>query len=96
MIHRDIRYRRFQRRNAIQHKVKIAASSFSFSPEYLANPRHVGQWAKGKVHCSCPLCACKSTEYFGVHDKSMHNYSASDRRKFMSMQEQITEYYTAV
>lgn len=42
MIHRDIRYRRFQRRNAIQHKVKIAASSFSFSPEYLANPRHVG------------------------------------------------------
>ena len=66
MIHRDIRYRRFQRRNAIQHKVKIAASSFSFSPEY-----------------------------FGVHDKSMHNYSASDRRKFMSMQEQITEYYTA-
>lgn len=65
MIHHDIRYRRFTRRNAIQRKRKIAVSSFCFSHEYLADPRHVGQWAKGKVHCSCPLCACKSTKVIG-------------------------------
>lgn len=96
MIHHDIRYRRFRRRNTIKRKCRIANSSFYFTPEYLANPRRIGQWNKGKVHCSCPKCACKSTKYFGVQDKSIRNYSACDRRKFMSMREQLAEYNLAV
>lgn len=96
MIHHDIRYRRFTRRNAIQRKRKIAVSSFCFSHEYLADPRHVGQWAKGKVHCSCPLCACKSTKVIGKRTNSQAGYSVSDLRKFDTLIYRLKEVVESV
>lgn len=51
------------------------------------------EYSKNKVHCSCPMCACKST---GKRAKRLagpaENWSIADKRKQQSAAEQIEEY----
>lgn len=44
---------------------------------------HLGQYIKGKIHCSCPLCSAKSKR---------NGYKPSDLRKIESYKNQISEY----
>ena len=50
------------------------------------------QYSKNKIHCSCPLCACKSK---GKKAKRLTGpsecWSISDRRKFEEMEDQILD-----
>ncbi|MEK4487222.1 hypothetical protein MHH81_16975 [Psychrobacillus sp. FSL H8-0484] len=46
-------YYRHHRKRVIQRKVKIAN-------QYEWNVRYAGQFAKGKVHCSCSMCSRKT------------------------------------
>jgi hypothetical protein len=40
-----------------------------------------GRFAKGKIHCSCRMCRTKSYD----------NLSHADRKKFLSVQQQVNE-----
>ena len=51
---------------------------------------HDGQYIKGKIHCSCPLCSAK-TNNRGRHGAAM-NYKHSDCLKNDSMKSQEDEY----
>lgn len=48
------------------------------------------QYSKNKVHCSCPMCSCKSKNkgsrrYLAKNYAPSHNPSASDMRKIERM-----------
>lgn len=45
------------------------------------------QYSKGKIHCSCPMCRCKTNAKHGVSGAAM-NWSASDTRKMESLESQ--------
>jgi hypothetical protein len=47
------------------------------------------QYSKNKIHCSCPLCAAKSTKYRGRGP--LINYKISDIRKLQKMKESEKE-----
>jgi hypothetical protein len=55
--------------------------------------KYDGQYIKGKIHCSCPLCSqkTKNNGYFG---KTIE-YKPSDKKKVDSMDLQVTEYKSA-
>lgn len=92
MIHKDIRYRRFERRNHTARKKLIAKHSMADSIELIESPRYAGKLNKGKIHCSCPLCAAKSTKCLGKTNNSLSNYAVSDRRKFTALENNLNEY----
>lgn len=46
------------------------------------------QYSKNKIHCSCPLCKGKA-ENFG--DNSIEQLSAADKKKIISINEQLEE-----
>lgn len=52
--------------------------------------KYDGQYIKGKIHCSCPLCSCK-TNNNGRWGVAM-NWKHSDAQKIMSMDSQIKEF----
>ena len=52
MYHKSVKFRRHQRERAIARKKKIAERIYGVELY-----THEGQYDKGKVHCSCPLCA---------------------------------------
>ena len=82
MIHRHRGNRRVLRMMAIYHKKNILDNKFCYMPSEL------GVLDKGKVHCSCNLCAVKSTKMRSsetgntIHYNSEKWYKTSDRRKF--------------
>lgn len=84
MSHRGRTYSRVHRRRQIYRKHKIVLS-MGF------DVRCPGKLSKGKVHCSCPLCACKSTADRGKHTNSHRMYSASDLRKFDALTYRLKE-----
>lgn len=45
------------------------------------------QYSKGKIHCSCPLCANKVGKYGNTP-----NYNHSDEKKIESMNERVKEF----
>lgn len=89
MYHKSRAYRRFQRRRAINRKLHIACNKGFYASEGLEDPRRKGQLAKGKIHCSCPLCSAKSTRDRGVRNKSIHNYKITDQRVLLDFQNQL-------
>lgn len=91
MYRKGIAYRRKERIHSIARKRRIAVTSFCFTQEYLANPRRTGQWNKGKIHCSCPLCSAKSGKSYGKTNNSLRNYRISDQRKFLRLQDYLAE-----
>lgn len=64
------------------------------SNRFISTPsvRYRGKLVKGKVHCSCPLCANKSTKYIGKSTNSLHYYPVSDKRKFEKLDFSYEEY----
>lgn len=88
MNHRTITYRRHMARVHKARRVFIGLSCM-YWPSLETDKRRRGQLVKGKVHCSCPRCACKSTKVWGKHTNSLTGYPASDKRKLDSMREQM-------
>lgn len=95
MIHKDIRYRRKMRAHAIKRKVRIGKASGWFSSGTISAVAR-GKCAKGKVFCSCPMCSASVSKTWGVRNKSVNNYRVSDRRKFLSLDESLSEYKSEV
>ena len=62
-MNRNRSYYRKQRKRVIRRKERILLRLGG--EEYLKGWAHgaVGRFAKGKIHCSCPLCRLKSYEY---------------------------------
>jgi hypothetical protein len=53
--------------------------------------RHINQYSKGKIHCSCPLCSPK-TNNRGRYGSAM-NYKHSDQQKIDALDNQVKEFY---
>lgn len=51
---------------------------------------NIHQYSKNKIHCSCPLCSCK-TNSKGRRWGALKNYSHADRIKIDSMDNQLEE-----
>jgi hypothetical protein len=69
-LKRNRGYFREQRRKAIQRKFQIQKKRFG--REYaneIYDDRKKGQLAKGKIHCSCPMCRTKSYDELSHRDK---------------------------
>ena len=77
--------RRKKNFSKIHHKKKLAKEIYG-SDYY----EYDGQYSKGKIHCSCPLCSAK-TNNKGRYGQSI-NYKHSENQKYESMQQQINEY----
>ncbi|MDU3181748.1 MAG: hypothetical protein E6686_10255 [Lachnospiraceae bacterium] len=71
----------YSKRNRKKH---IATSAYNWQYKY------DGQYIKGKIHCSCPLCSQK-TNNRGRYGKAV-NYTHSDSIKIESMQCRVLEY----
>lgn len=94
MIHKTISYRR--RANEFHKNRRVFIGLYCMSWDSLTtNAKAQGKLRKGKIHCSCPLCTCKSTTSEGKHTNSLAGYSASDKRKFDSLTYSYKEYTTA-
>ena len=67
-MNRNRSYYRKQRKRAIRRKERIFLKIGG--EEYLKGWAHgaVGRFAKGKIHCSCPMCRLKSYEYPQIRD----------------------------
>ena len=72
-------YRRIANRAAQKRKLLISRRFLIGEPSAC----YRGKLIKGKVHCSCPLCA----------RKSYMCYSTSDLRKFEHLNSSYDEYY---
>lgn len=91
MFHKCISFRRRMRIKHINHKEYIRGHIQGVPTKFLADPVAHGKLNKGKVHCSCPLCAAKSTSWNGKTTNSLIGYKASDRRKFDTIQSKLEE-----
>lgn len=76
-------YRREVRNKAIARKKRIVKYVYCMNDSGWYP--HDGQYSKGKIHCSCPLCA------FGKYDKNQ--VTDSDRRKIDEMESKLKEFY---
>lgn len=54
--------------------------------------KHDGQYIKGKIHCSCPLCREKS-KMKNARYGNVHNYTHSDAMKLERDKLSLYEYY---
>jgi hypothetical protein len=95
MIHKLRSSRRFVRARHISRKRRIEKEVLAYSPEEL-DKQPKGVLSKGKIHCSCDLCTCKSTIDTGVKTNSKRNYTAADTRRMNSTDYSLTEYNQAM
>ena len=91
MYHKCKESRIYFRRRAIGRKRRIEMHNMAWSPEALAR-QPLGYLSKGKVHCSCCLCATKSTKNYGKPSNRVGLYSVSDRRKMARLAYSLQEY----
>lgn len=91
MIHKTMTARRYVRRKHINRKRYIERSIMGLNTHFL-NTEPLGYLDKNKIHCSCPLCACKSTTDKGIRTNSKRNYSISARKRFDAMDMSMKEY----
>lgn len=54
--------------------------------------KHDGQYIKGKIHCSCPICTSKTRDRKRAWSGSIVHYKHSDQQKMDRMHSQIEEY----
>jgi hypothetical protein len=75
--------RRSQRQRVICRKVHILKryGGDNYVYAWSAGGKKIGRFAKGKIHCSCPMCRRKSYD----------DPSTADKRKLISAQQQIDE-----
>ena len=48
---------------------------------------HLHQYSKGKIHCSCPICRCKTNDKHGLPGRAM-NWSTKDQKRLEAMKEE--------
>lgn len=67
--------------------------SYALSPEWVCY-NNLHQYSKNKIHCSCPMCRCKSKNkgaaalYHGSYNPTM-----MDMRRQLSMTDDYLEYF---
>ena len=91
MANRDRAYYRRQRAKHIQRKKRIC--QHFYGEDYY---EHDGSYSKGKIHCSCPLCAAKTNnkrrkknKYYPV---KLMDWKHSDLQKLEELENQEKEY----
>ena len=89
-MNRERSYYREMRNKHISRKKRIA-KSIGWTK------RHDGMFSKGKIHCSCPMCAEKTnTKRIGRVGKyychKPENWKHSDLLKIQSMEDDYKEY----
>ena len=80
-MNRDRSYYRRQRKRAIRRKETILRRLGGEENVLAWEHGAAGRLSKGKIHCSCWMCRCKSRD----------ERSASDNRKQVSMLQQMEE-----
>ena len=65
---RDRGYYRRQRAKQIRRKERILYGLGGHETVYAWERGVPGRLAKGKIHCSCPMCRTKSYDYLGRRD----------------------------
>ena len=77
MIHKNRLNRRKTNYKKAARKQRIVHDCYN--EEYY---KFFGQYNKGKIHCSCPLCACKTNRRkgFGPYKRYGKNYTRQDMR----------------
>lgn len=65
-------------------KIQFMKNAWHLSDELLENPKFTGQLTKGKIHCSCPMCAVKT---------KTDGWKHSDMQKLESISNQLLEEY---
>lgn len=79
-MNRPKEYVRFQRYTHIQRKKRIIKEQDGYW-----HYKHDGVLSKGKIHCSCYMCAAKT---------SLHGPKISELRKIEAMDYQVGEFYS--
>lgn len=93
MYHKNRRYRRAARKATINRKLHIIDYKYGgVDVASFHQPVQAGKLAKGKLHCSCPLCATKSSKQCGVSSNSVANYKHSDQIKFERLSCSLADY----
>ena len=75
---------------------KINFSEGNWYPFHIKHYR--GQFNKGKIHCSCPLCSAKTNKIFFIGTNKRNgkkNYCFTDLKKYKTMKYKINEFYGA-
>ena len=82
-MNRDRGYYRRQRKRTIQRKERILG--FWGSPEEVESWERgaKGRLAKGKIHCSCPMCRRKSYDDPAIRDKRAMGKAAEMLREYL-------------
>lgn len=71
-------------------KRKIVRDFYGYTEEnhnWMAQPHRL---SKGKIHCSCPMCAAKTNARRGTY---VHGWKAADKRKLYDLSEALIEEY---
>lgn len=89
MYHKHRDYRRCARVKAIKRRSRIASEVFDCQTQDKVT---TGKLAKGKVHCSCPICSCKSTRFYGHTNNSVIGYPKRERARIIAMKSEIRDY----
>ena len=81
--------RRKLRQKIIRRKKKIAKEVYGF-PYY----HNDGEYSKGKIHCSCPMCSAKTNTIgiFGTNGRFRKNYTNRDKRACIKAKQDILEW----
>ena len=66
-MNRGRAYTRYARRKAIKRKKRIAETVPHLKGWY----KHDGQYAKGKIHCSCLMCNCYRVTHELIHSDAV-------------------------
>ncbi|KAB2331252.1 hypothetical protein [Bacillus mesophilum] len=74
---RNLAYYRRHRNRVIRRKTK-------FVNQIGWQPRHHGYFAKGKIHCSCGMCAQKTNK---------HGFPHSQKVQLERLESQLSEYF---
>lgn len=91
MYHKNIIYRRRADQIHKAYRMNVGIQCMHLY-NLINDTKWQGRLVKGKIHCSCPLCSCKSKMDKGVNTNSISGYSVSDKKKLASLADSMTEY----
>ena len=80
-MNRDRAYHRRQRKRAIHRKEGILRGIGGEEYVFAWSRGAPGRFAKGKIHCSCPMCRVKSYDDPCIRDKRAAEYAAEQLRE---------------
>ena len=92
-----IMYHRKMRAKHIRRKKRI--TSHYWSADEYPYYKYDGMYSKGKIHCSCPLCASKTNHKDSKWKSSsgeVKNWKHSDLQRLQLLHDQIVDLYAGV